>query len=245
MMMKSHYPDLIRLVMMFCIIAALSSHATAQSVVQGIVKDENGLAMPGVNIIIKNTTNGTTTDQDGRYTLNVSASDEVLVFSFIGYNSQEVTLNGRSTVDVVLTPNIQSLQEVVVVGYGVQKKTDLTGAVASVNMETLREAPNVNIGQFLQGTVPGLNVGVATTSGGTPPISIRGRVSLSGNQNVLIILDGIQYTGSLSSINPDDIASIDVLKDASSTAVYGAQAANGVILITTKKGKVGDRPTIS
>src|SRR5690606_6623055 len=101
------------------------------------------------------------------------------------------------------------------------------------------------IGQHLQGTVPGLNVGVATSAGGTPPISIRGRVTLNGNQSVLIILDGIQYTGSLSSINPDDIASIDVLKDASSTAVYGAQAANGVILITSRKGRLNQKPRIA
>src|SRR6185503_18166971 len=105
--------------------------------------------------------------------------------------------------------------------------------------------PNTNIGQFLQGTVPGLNVGLSTSAGGTPPISIRGQNTLNGSQAVLIILDGIQYTQSLSSINPDDIASIDVLKDASSTAVYGAQAANGVILITTRKGKYNQKPRIS
>ncbi len=121
----------------------------------------------------------------------------------------------------------------------------MTGAVSSVNLEALREAPNTNIGQMLQGTVPGLNVGLSTFAGGTPPISIRGINTISGNQNVLIILDGIQFTGSLSSINPDDIATIDVLKDASSTAVYGAQAANGVILITSRKGRNNQRPRIA
>ncbi len=137
------------------------------------------------------------------------------------------------------------MSEVVVVGYGTQKKTDVTGAVSRVNLEAMGNAPNTNIGQFLQGTVPGLNVGLSTFSGGTPPISIRGRVTLQGNQNVLIILDGIQYNGSLSSINPDDIASIDILKDASSTAVYGAQGANGVILITSRKGKYNQKPRVA
>jgi TonB-linked SusC/RagA family outer membrane protein len=131
------------------------------------------------------------------------------------------------------------------VGYGTQRKRDVTGAVSSVNLETRRDLPNTNIGQFLQGSVPGLNVGMGTSAGATPPISIRGRVTLNGNQTVLIILDGIQYNGSLSSINPDDIASIDVLKDASSTAVYGAQAANGVILITSRKGRPGPKPRVS
>ncbi|MBD0368935.1 MAG: TonB-dependent receptor plug domain-containing protein, partial [Flavisolibacter sp.] len=147
--------------------------------------------------------------------------------------------------NVTLTATTQDLVQVVVVGYGTQRKKDVTGSVSSVNLEAMREAPNTNIGQLLQGTVPGLNVGVSTFAGGTPPVAIRGQNTLSGNQSVLIIVDGIQYTQSLSSINPDDIASIDVLKDASSTAVYGAQAANGVILITTRKGRNNQRPRIS
>jgi TonB-dependent starch-binding outer membrane protein SusC len=228
------------------VLLMLPSLVNAQSIkISGKVTDEAGSPTPGVNIIIKGTSVGTTSDSNGDYSLDVSGNDAVLTFSFIGYETQEVSLNGRSTIDVSMVPDVTSLGEVVVVGYGIQKKADLTGSVASVPLERLQMAPNTNIGQFLQGTVPGLNVGVANTSGGTPPISIRGQVSLDGNKSVLIILDGIQYGGSLSSINPDDIASIDVLKDASSAAVYGAQGANGVILITTKKGKSGRRPTIS
>ncbi len=195
--------------------------------------------------MVQGTSSGTVTDVDGTYSLTVPSKETVLTYSFLGYETQEILVGEQTTIDVILNPGAASLSEVVVVGYGTQKKSDLTGAVASVNLETLEQAPNTNIGQFLQGTVPGLNVGVATSAGGTPPISIRGQVSLNGNQNVLIILDGIQYNGSLSSINPNDIASIDVLKDASSTAVYGAQAANGVLLITSKRGKQGSRPRIA
>lgn len=233
-----------RLILLLVLAFAVTA-VQAQITVKGKVTDESGTGLPGVNIVVKSTSNGTTTNADGGYVITVESPDAVLVFSFIGYLAVEEAIGNRTSIDVKLAPNVETLTEVVVVGYGTQKKTDLTGSVASVDLQTLKGVPNTNIGQFLQGTVPGLNVGVATSAGGTPPISIRGRVSLNGNQNVLIILDGIQYTGSLSSINPADIASIDVLKDASSTAVYGAQAANGVILVTSKKGSIGKRPTIS
>jgi len=237
-------PPRLLLVLMLAVFGHFSLHA--QTTVTGKVTDETGAALPGVNILVRNTAVGTTSDANGEYSLAVSGSDgTVLVFSFIGFETQEVPLGGRTSVDVQMVPSFQSLSEVVVVGYGTQKKTDLTGSVASVNIDDLKNAPNTNIGQLLQGTVPGLNVGVGNSAGATPPISIRGRVTLNGSQNVLIILDGVQYTGSLSSINPDDIASIDVLKDASSTAVYGAQAANGVILITTKRGNAGEKPRIT
>lgn len=226
-------------------VVGMISVSLAQATIQGKVVDDTGAGLPGVNIIVKGTIKGTISDVDGSYSISVAEKDPVLIVSFIGYETQEIAVGGRSMIDVTLKPASSSLSEVVVVGFGSQKKTDLTGAVASVNLEVLERTPNTNLGQFLQGTVPGLNVGVSTRSGGTPPLSIRGQVSLSGNQNVLIILDDIQYTGSLSSINPNDIASINVLKDASSTAVYGAQAANGVILITSKKGKAGKRPQIS
>jgi len=217
--------------------------ATAQTV-RGVIKSKSNEIIPGASVLVKGTSRGTSANNEGAFTINASAN-EVLVFSSIGYKAQEIRVGASSTIDVVLDEDASALNEVVVVGYGTQKKTDLTGAVASVNLETLRNSPNTNIGQYLQGTVPGLNVGLSTNAGGTPPISIRGRVTLNGNQSVLIILDGIQYTGSLSSINPDDIASIDVLKDASSTAVYGAQAANGVILITSRKGKYNQAPRIA
>ncbi|RXK62565.1 SusC/RagA family TonB-linked outer membrane protein [Lacibacter luteus] len=218
--------------------------ANAQNVtVKGKVTNEQGSPVEGASVVVKGTTNGTTTDNTGSFTISVQRN-AVLVISAINFSDKEVVVTDAN-INVKLEPLEKSLGEVVVIGYGTQRKIDVTGAVASVNLEARRDLPMTNVGQVLQGTVPGLNVGLSTVSGGTPPISIRGRVTLSGNQNVLIILDGIQYTGSLSSINPDDIATIDVLKDASSTAVYGAQAANGVILITSKKGRKSEKPRLS
>lgn len=228
-----------------CVLLLLISGFTVKAqTVKGTIKSKTEQALTGVSVRIKGTTRGTTTNNEGSFSITC-APTETLVLSSVGYKTQEILVGSKTTINIVLDEDLSALNEVVVVGYGTQKKSDLTGAVASVNLETMRNAPNTNIGQYLQGTVPGLNVGLSTSAGGTPPISIRGQVTLNGSQSVLIILDGIQYTGSLSSINPDDIASIDVLKDASSTAVYGAQAANGVILITSRKGKYNQKPRIS
>lgn len=213
-------------------------------VIRGRVTADAGMPVIGASVHIKGTNKGGTTNNNGEFSIT-AAKGAVLIISSIGYSTSEVTVGDNADINVQLNSATKDMGEIVVVGYGTQRKKDLTGAVASVNLETLRNAPNTNIGQFLQGTVPGLNVGISTSSGATPPISIRGRVTLNGNQSVLIILDGIQYTGSLASINPDDIASIDVLKDASSTAVYGAQAANGVILITSRKGRINQKPRIA
>lgn len=213
--------------------------------VSGKVSGPDGKAMAGASIVERGTNNGTTSKDDGSYTLSVTDENAVLTISAVGYVSQEIPVRKNKIINVSLQLFNSELSQVVVVGYGTQKKKDVTGSVASVNLESMANAPNTNIGQYLQGTVPGLNVGLSTFSGATPPISIRGQVTLNGNLNALIILDGIQYNGNLSSINPDDIASIDVLKDASSTAVYGAQAANGVILITTRKGRYDQKARIA
>jgi TonB-linked SusC/RagA family outer membrane protein len=217
------------------LLLAFFSFALKAQTVKGTVKTKANEAIPGASITIKGTTKGTVSGNDGSFSISGSPN-ETIVFSSIGYKAQELVVGNKSTIDIVLEEDQAALDEVVVVGYGTQKKVDLTGSVARVNLEVREGAPNTNIAQFMQGAVPGLNVGVSTNSGGTPSIAIRGQTTLGGNRNVLIILDGVQYNGSLSSINPIDIASIDVLKDASSTAVYGAQAANGVILITSKKG---------
>lgn len=227
-----------------CLLARPPLSLAQDKAIHGRVTGDGGDPVLGASVAIKGTNKGQTTNANGEFSL-VAAKGAVLIISSIGYASQEIRVEDNTAIKVQLTAATKDIGEVVVVGYGTQRKKDLTGAVASVNLETLREAPNTNIGQYLQGTVPGLNVGIATVAGGTPPISIRGRVTLNGNQNVLIILDGIQYTGSLSYINPDDIATIDVLKDASSTAVYGAQASNGVILITSRKGKINQKPRIA
>lgn len=223
----------------------VSQQIFAQNItIRGKVTKDDGQPLQGASVIVKGSTNGTTTDAAGAFQLTASG-DASLVISSVDYVMKEIKVNNQSTLNISMLAADKTLGEVIVVGYGTQKKIDVTGAVSRVNLEAMGNAPNTNIGQFLQGTVPGLNVGISTFAGGTPPISIRGQVTIGGNQNVLIILDGVQYTGSLSSINPDDIASIDVLKDASSTAVYGAQAANGVILISSKKGRYNQKPKVT
>ena len=225
------------------------------STIKGAVHDESNQPIPSVSVVIRNSqgnfSSGGQTDATGAFTIRVPAGGPYeVIFSSLGFERQILSgyhlKQGETvTLNVSLTASVNSLENVVVVGYGTQKKKDVTGSVASVNLEIMKNTPNTNLGQLLQGTVPGLNVGVSTSAGGTPPVSVRGQVTLNGNTSVLIILDGIQYSGSLSSINPDDIASIDVLKDASATAVYGAQAANGVILVTSRKGRAGQKPRIA
>ena len=232
----------------FCFIVFLLSlvslSAYGQKItVKGKVVDNLGESIIGANVVEKGTTNGVITDIDGNFTLETNAK-AVLQFSYIGHVTKDIPLNGKTVLSVVLAEDTQKLDEVVVVGYGTMKKADLTGAVVSANIKDFEKAPNTNIIQSLQGTIPGLNIGQTTQAGATPTISIRGTNTLSGNKDVLIILDGIIYNSPLSSINPSDIESIDVLKDASSAAVYGAQAANGVLLITSKKGKAG-KPKVS
>ena len=233
--------------LVFLLISPLLFYAPSlyaqNSMVRGKILNSESQPVNGVSITVKGSPTGVSSDANGDFQISAPANGTLQITS-VGYTAQEVPVNGRTTINISLAQSQTGLSEVVVVGYGTQKKTDVTGAVSRVNLEAMGNAPNTNISQFLQGTVPGLNVGLSTVSGGTPPISIRGQVTLNGSQNVLIILDGIQYNQSLSSINPDDIASIDVLKDASATAVYGAQAANGVILITSRKGR-GEKPRIS
>ena len=228
-----------------------SFEVTSLLTVSGTVRDESGTALPGVSVVVKGTSNGTVTDLDGQYSLSAD-SDDVLIFSYLGFSSQEIAVGNQTAIDVTLTEDISELDEVVVVGYGTQKKSDLTGAVASVDLEAFQDQPNVNIAQSLQGSVPGLNVGAVSAAGANPSIQVRGRNTFAvdnGNNLIgsdpLLVLDGIIYRGSLADINPADIASIDVLKDASSQAIYGSQAANGVILITSKSGKRNRKPVIN
>ncbi|UYQ91688.1 TonB-dependent receptor [Chitinophaga horti] len=229
------------------LLVLVSLAATAQQKIAGTVKDSTGEYIIGVSVKLKNTNIGTVTDAQGAFSLSASGANNALIFSYVGYEPKEVAVTGSGPLNVILQPNRQQLSQVnvVAVGYGKQKKAYVTGAVASANLDAVRDAPNTNIIQSLQGNVPGLNVGPVTSAGSTPSISVRGQNTISGNQNVLIILDGVQYNNSLSSINPDDIASIDVLKDASSTAVYGAQAANGVLLITSRRGNANGKPRIN
>ncbi len=227
-----------RILMMLIALMACPAMLSAQSVVKGNVKDDAGEPVIGATVREVGTQNAAVTDFDGNFELRNVTKDAVSV-SYVGYLSQTVQTKGKNFVEVTLQADQKLLDEVVVVGYGTMRKSDVTGAVSRANIQAFEKSANTNLMQSLQGTVPGLNVGQATSAGGTPELSIRGANTISGNTSVLIILDGIIYTGSLSSINPADIESIDVLKDASSTAVYGAQAANGVLLITSKKGAKG------
>lgn len=217
--------------------AMASETAAIDITVTGTVTDETGSPLIGVTILIKDTNQGTVTDIDGTYSITVADAQAVLVFSYTGYLAQEVPLNGRSQIDVQMNTDIQALEEVVVVGYGTQKKVNLTGAVGSISSEELERRPIVSVGQGLQGLIPNLNISIRN---GDPTrgadFNIRGFESINGG-SPLILVDGVPMN--LERINPNDIASVNVLKDASAAAVYGARAAFGVILIETKRGKSG------
>ncbi|GAC1314745.1 MAG: TonB-dependent receptor [Mucilaginibacter sp.] len=217
-----------------------SSKTLAIQKVQGTVVDENGTPMPGVSVKLKGTAIGSVTDLNGKYILNTVDGNGTLVFSFIGYNTREVAINNRLQVDVKLIESPQVLNQVVVVGYGTQKRVDLTGAVGSVNAKQLQERPQTNLEQELAGKIAGVNVSVNSGApGGETKIRIRGYSSINTNTDPLYVVDGVVWTEGGNAINPNDVETIDVLKDASSTAIYGTRGANGVILITTKRGKKG------
>lgn len=222
----------------------ISVGAFAQNItVNGTVVDSQNEPVIGATILVKGTTSGTVTDIDGNFILSNVASNAILHISYVGMRGQDVAVNGRTTIAVKMESDTELLDEVVVVGYGTQKKVNLTGAVESVSGSVLENRPITNIGQGLQGLVPNLNISM--NNGGAPGASsifnIRGTTSLNGG-SPLVLVDNVQMDPNL--VNPDDIESISVLKDAASSAIYGARAAYGVILITTKKGKIGQKPTI-
>lgn len=207
--------------------------------VSGTVTDESQQPLPGVNVLEKGTTNGTATDASGNFVLNVQDERSVLVFSFIGYNTQEVALNGRSTVNINLVPSVQALEEVVVVGYGTVERKDLTGAIGSIGSADLQELKVTNVTEAILGKIAGVQVKPYDgTPGKAPAINIRGVGSLSAGTEPLYVVDGFPVSN-LQGINLNNIESIDVLKDASSTAIYGSRGSNGVVIISTKRGKAG------
>lgn len=206
--------------------------------VSGTVTTEDGETLPGVTIQLKGTTQGTTTDFDGKYRLEGTNPESVLIFSYTGYSSVEETVGSRTVIDVNLSLDAKTLEEVVVVGYGTQKKSSVTGAVSTVSNEELSALPVVSLTQAMQGRVPGVQVTNNSSPGTSPIIRVRGVGSVSLDPNPLYVIDGIP-AGGINNIDPKDIASLEVLKDASAAAIYGSRAANGVILITTKKGAAG------
>jgi len=205
--------------------------------VKGQVTGVDGLGIPGVNVLEKGTTNGTITDIDGNFTITVGNDQAVLVFSYVGYNTQEIPVDGQTQLNLTLVEDITSLEEVVVIGYGTQKKVNLSGAVDAIGNENIENRPVTNLGQALQGSLPGLNISVGNSGGemgATMNMNIRGIGSITGGEPYILV-DGIEQD--INSLNPEDIESISVLKDAASSAIYGARAAFGVVLVTTKNGR--------
>lgn len=209
-------------------------------VVKGTLKDVNGVTLPGVSVIVKGTTTGTVSDILGNYAIKVSGSNPILVFSYIGYKRKEVIVNNRKIINEVMEEDANFLEEVIVVGYGTQKKVNLTGAVESINNEELLARPVGSVSQLMQGLAVGTNITPSGQNGYEPGATMN--VQLRGQGNAYVLIDGVP--GSLDQVNPNDIASISILKDAASAAIYGARAAYGVILVTTKSGKAG-KPIIS
>lgn len=207
--------------------------------VHGTVTDVSNTPLIGVNVVEKGTTNGTVTDLDGRFSLNVPVGS-TLVFSYIGFSTFETVWNGSRNIQISMSEDSGLLDELVVIGYGVQKRSDLTGTVASISRDRLENVPNLNIAQAIQGGIPGVMIQNSTAGArGDQTIMIRGRNSIKADNEPLIIVDGIPYGGNLNDINPNDVESIEVLKDASAAAIYGSRGSNGVIIITTKEGRSG------
>ncbi|MDO1450233.1 SusC/RagA family TonB-linked outer membrane protein [Rhodocytophaga aerolata] len=219
----------------------LRTLSTPVFAVRGKVRADNGEELPGVNVVVKGTSIGTTTNVTGDYTLNTPDGNGTLVFSYIGYTTSEVPINNQSVIDVTLQPDVKSLSEVVVVGYGTQQKRDITGAVASVSAKNIKDLPVASIQEGLAAQVAGVQVQQTTGAPGRGlTVRVRGTGSISAANSPLYVVDGYPLgTQNISLINPNDIESIEVLKDASAAAIYGSRGANGVVLITTKKGKPG------
>ena len=217
-----------------------TSDAPVDVTISGKVTDEKGEGLPGVSVVVKGTTQGTTTDGTGSFKINAPTANATLVFSFVGYEKKEVPIGGKSTLTVTLAPGDQTLNEVVVVGYGSQLKKEITGAVQTVSAQEIKDLPVSQIGQKLQGRLAGVQINQTTGKPGQGiNIRIRGQVSVSAGSDPLYVIDGFPITGSIGQLNPDEIDDISILKDAASTSLYGSRAANGVVLITTKKGKPG------
>ena len=244
----AYYPGKVRAAVFFFITMLFSTALLAQTIrVTGRVVNDAGQPVSGASVVVKSTSQGVTTAENGSYTVQIAPKGS-LVVSYIGLATQEISVNGKTTLDITLaSSNANNLDQVVVVGYGTQRKKDVTGAVVSVSGDALKEVPSSNIVTQLQGRAAGLDI-VSNSSrpGATGQIRIRGNRSLASGQaandaqnSPLLVVDGIPYGGSITDINPDDINSIDILKDASATAIYGSRGSNGVIIITTKRGRTG------
>lgn len=238
--MKKVNKPLFRRLVCILMLTSFNLLTFAQKTITGTVTDGAlNEPFPGVNVVIQGTTTGTVTDLDGKYTITATPED-VLVFSFIGYSTVSKTVGEQTTIDITMSEDKTELDQVIVVGYGVQKKSDITGSITSVKADKLREVPAASIAKALQGKTAGVEiVNTNRRPGSEPKILIRGSRSLTASNDPLIIVDGIPFGGSMNDIASDDIESIEILKDASATVIYGSRGANGVIIITTKRGKEG------
>lgn len=227
-------------------VAAAAESYFQNSSVSGTVNDESGAPLPGVNVIVKGTSNGTTSDADGKYTIRLEGdqSNGTLVFSFIGFKPQEIAVGGQSRINVSMAADLAELTEIVVVGYGTQEKRDVTSSISSINGDAITKVSTGNAMDAMKGQIAGVDVlSTGGRPGQSPSIVIRGRRSLAASNDPLFVIDGIPMTAGTSTIsdfNPSDIASVEVLKDAASQAIYGSRGSNGVILITTKRGRPGE-----
>src|SRR3569833_1527656 len=232
------------LLLLLAVLCRLTAVAQTKKI-SGTVIDENNQPLPGATVKVKSGT-AAATDTEGKFTINVPAATKVLLVSLVGYNDQEVQINGQSSLTIHLTPNNKNLNEVIVIGNGTQRREAVTGSVASISGAKLRDVPSANISQALQGRLPGIEVSQTSTQPGAKmQILIRGQRTLTASNDPLIVLDGIPFTGSIADLNPNDVRSVDVLKDASATAIYGSRGANGVILVTTNRGQQGTPAKIS
>ena len=233
------------LFVMFSLLS-FSPNATAQTtrMIKGKVVSETGEILTGATIVVKGTNTGAITDMDGKYSISNIQANATLVYSFIGFISSEVVFVNQNEINVTLKEDTRQIEEVVAVGYGTMKKSDLTGSVSRTSIGDKASLTTNNLLQALSGSTAGVNIQASGLTGSEPDLSIRGRTSLSASDKPLIVLDGIIYKGDISNINISDVESVDVLKDASAAAVYGSRSSNGVLLITTKKGK-SEKPTIS
>lgn len=222
----------------------LGTSAFAQRKITGKVLDaEAQIGLPGVTVLVKGGTKGTSTDANGNYSIDVPQNGGTLVFSSIGYETKEESIGNRSEINLSLIADTKTLNEVVVTGYASQRKKDITGAVTVVGAKELTATPTASVTQMLQGRAAGVTVGNDNSPGGGTMVRIRGFGSVNNN-SPLYVIDGVPTQGTLNQINPNDIESMQVLKDASAASIYGARAANGVVIITTKKGKPGE-PSIT
>jgi TonB-dependent starch-binding outer membrane protein SusC len=253
--MEKRYKRLLKILMLLLVGVTMTSSVFGQTQVSGTVTSKQGDALPGVNVIVKGTAQGTTTDAAGKYVLGISENNPVLTFSFIGFANQDVAVGNKTVIDLVMEEDVRNLEEVIVVGYGTVKKSDLTGSVSSVKSDSYRDMPITSVEQGLQARAAGVQVTQSSSApGGGLSVRVRGANSLISGSEPLYVIDGLpiypdngsfgtggdrQAKSALSSLNPNDIESIEVLKDASATSIYGSRGSNGVVLITTKRGKEG------